>query len=159
VETVNTDLTVKDLLTLKKLVEQAGPDGVRAETLPGEPKMVRGQSMVELDGDKVRQTVDRVLRGQGLRVQVLNGTDINGFGARVASTLEEAGCDITEVANSDQKSDTTLVISRRGGSRRAERVAEWLGLGVISIQPEGDNPADVTVIVGRDLSARASQNP
>jgi LCP family protein required for cell wall assembly len=158
-ETVSTDLTSKEILTLKKLMEQAGPDGIRAESLPGVPKMIHGQSMIELDADQVRQTVDRVLRGQGLSVQVLNGTTVSGLGAKVASRLEEVGCDITETTNSEQKSDTTLVVSRRGGARRAERVAEWLGLGVISVQPEGDNPADVTVIVGRDYLTKADQGP
>jgi len=158
VETVNTDLRVKDLLTLKKLVEQSGPDGVRAETLPGEPKTIHGQSMIELDPEKVTEAVGRVLRGQGLSVQVLNGTYLNGLGARAAATLEEAGCDITEVANAEETTDTTFIISHRGGPRRAERVSEWLGgVGVISVQPEGGNPADVTVVVGRDLIGKVSQ--
>ncbi len=159
-EIVNTDLSVKDLLTLKKLVEQAGPDGIRVESLPAEPVMIHGQSMLDLDPDKVRETVDRVLRGQGLAVQVLNGTDTAGLAAKVASQLEEAGCDITEVANATETSDTTFIISHRGGSRRAERVSEWLGgAGVISVQPQGDSPADVTVVVGRDLIGKVNQNP
>jgi len=157
VETVGTNLTAKELLALKRMVEQAGPEGIRAETLPGEPKMVRGQSMIELDGERVEQTVDRVLRGLGLSVEVLNGTGISGLGARVAAELEEAGCEITAVGNAKQKSDVTIVISRRPGSRRAERVAEWIGMGVISVEPEGDNPADVTVIIGRDFSRQAGQ--
>lgn len=157
VETVNTDLTVKELLTLKKLVEQAGPDGIRAETLPGEPRMIGGQSMIELDPDKVRETVDRVLRGQGLSVQVLNGTSVDGLAAQVAAQLEEAGCDITEVANAAEQSERTFIVSHRGGPRRAERVSEWLGLGVISVQLQGDNPADVTVVVGRDLVGKVAQ--
>jgi LCP family protein required for cell wall assembly len=159
-EIVNTDLSVKDLLTLKKLVEQAGPDGIRAESLPAEPVMIHGQSMLELNPDKVREAVGRVLRGQGLAVRVLNGTDTAGLAAKVASQLEEAGCDITEVANAAEKSDTTFIISHRGGSRRAERVSEWLGgTGVISVQPEGDSPVDVTVMVGRDLIGKVNQNP
>jgi hypothetical protein len=159
-EIVNTDLSVKELLTLKRLVEQAGPDGVRAESLPGEPVMLHGQSMIELNSDAVRETVDRVLRGQGLTVRVLNGTDISGLAGRVASQLEETGCDITEVANAAGKSDTTFIISHRGGSRRAERVSEWLGgAGVISVQPDGGSSSDVTVVVGRDLVGKVNQAP
>jgi LCP family protein required for cell wall assembly len=151
VETVNTDLTARDLLAFRKLLEQNGPEGIRAVTLPGEPKTIRGQSMIELDPARVRETVDRVLRGQGLSVQVLNGTAVNGLGARVASVLEEAGCEITEVGNAAEQSEATLIVDHRGRPRRAERVQDWLGKGVISVQPDGDNPADVTVIVGRDL--------
>jgi hypothetical protein len=39
-------------------------------------------------------------------------------------------------------------------------VSEWLGgAGVISVQPVGDSPADVTVVVGRDLIGKVNQNP
>jgi len=154
VEMVNTDLSVRDLLSFKKLVEQNGPEAIRAEALPGEPKMIHGQSMIELDPVQVKQAVDRVLRGQGLAVQVLNGTSLNGLGAKVASVLEEAGCEITEVGNAAEQSETTVIVDHRGRARRAERVADWLGKGVISVQPDGQNPADVTVIVGRDLVGR-----
>ena len=151
VETVNTDLSVRELLTLKKLAEQAGPEGIRAATLPGEPGMVNGQSMIVLDRDEVAEAVSRILRGQGLSVRVLNGTAVNGVAARVAGVLEEAGCEIVEVGNAEEQSEMTLVVDHRGRARRAERVAEWLGRGVISAQPRGDDPADVTVIVGRDM--------
>jgi LCP family protein required for cell wall assembly len=150
VRTVNTNLSVGDLLALKKLVEQSGPEAIRTATLPGRPVMVHGQSMIELDADQVREAVDRVLRGQGVTVQVLNGTDVNGLAAQVASRLEEAGCEITEVGNTEQATETTLIVDHRG-RRRGERVASWLGRGVISVAPDGDSPADVTVILGRDM--------
>ena len=152
VDTVNTNLTVKDILALKRIVEQSGPEAIRTATLPGEPRMIHGQSMVELDPAQVQETVDRVLFGQGLYVTVLNGTDFPGLAAHTASTLEEHGCEIIAVDNSAERVNTTLVIDHRGQARRAERVAGWLGRGAISAAPDGDNPADVTVVVGRDLA-------
>ena len=76
---------------------------------------------------------------------------MQGLGARTASKLEEYGCEITSVGTSEEQTDTTYVVDHRGGARRAERVASWLGRGVISASPDGDNPADVTVVIGRDL--------
>jgi len=154
VKTVKTDLNIPDLMSLKRLAEQGGPDAIRATSLPGEPKAIGGQSMIELNPDQVRETVNQVLRGQGLSVQVLNGTDVNGLGASVAATLEEAGCDITEIGNAQGRTEQTLVVDHRGRARRAERVADWLGRGVVSAQPDGNNPADVTVIIGRDLAGQ-----
>ncbi len=150
--TVNTDLTVKDILALKRIIEESGPEAIRSATLPGEPKMIHGQSMIELDPVQVQETVDRVLLGQGLYVTVLNGTDVPGSAERLASKLEEYGCDIVTIGNSSERVNTTLVIDHRGQAKRAERVAGWLGRGVISVAPDGDNPADVTVVVGRDLA-------
>lgn len=151
VETVQTNLTVKDLLSLKRIVEQSGPGAVRAATLPGDPKMIHGQSMMQLDRNEVQHTVDRILLGYGLSVTVLNGTDVPALAARTASKLEEYGCEIMKVGNAQERTEKSLIIDHRGRARRAERVADWLGRGVIAVAPDGTNPADVTVIVGRDM--------
>jgi LCP family protein required for cell wall assembly len=151
IDTVQTNLSVKDLLSLKRIAERNGPEAIRTATLPGVPKMIHGQSMIELDANQVQQTLDRVLLGHGLSVAVLNGTNVQGLARRTADKLEEYGCDITSVGTSEEQTDTTYVVDHRGGARRAERVAAWLGRGVISVAPDGDNPADVPVVTGRDL--------
>jgi hypothetical protein len=60
-----------------------------------------------------------------------------------------------EVGNADRRTGTTLILDHRGQARRAQRVAEALGLGVISAAPDGDNPADVTVVLGGDFLSAA----
>jgi LCP family protein required for cell wall assembly len=155
VETVDTNLTVTDVLALKRMVEDVGPDAIRIATLPGHPRIIQGQSLIELDAREVQQAVNRVLLGQGVAVAVLNGSSINGLAARTASLLEARGCDIVEVGNAEHKTQRTVVIDHRGQTTRAERVASWLGRGVISVAPDGDSAADVTVIVGPDMSSIA----
>jgi hypothetical protein len=150
---VDTNLTVKDVLALKGIVEDVGADAIHIATLPGRPRIIQGQSMLELDAREVQQAVNRVLLGQGLAVTVLNGTSVNGLAARTASLLEERGCHIVEVGNAEHKTQRTVVIDHRGQTTRAERVASWLGRGVISVAPDGDAAADVTVIVGPDMSS------
>jgi LCP family protein required for cell wall assembly len=151
VKTVDTNLTVRDILSLKHIVEQAGPDAIRMATLPGEPRTIGGQSLLVLDPDKVQETIDRVLWGEGIRVTVLNATDIAGLASRTADILEENGYDVMEVGNAERRSATTLILDHRGQARRAERVAALLGGGAISPAPDGDNPADVTIVIGADF--------
>jgi len=151
VETVETNLTVRDILSLKKIIEQVGPDAIRMASLPARPRMIDGQSVLELDADEVQQTVDRVLWGQGIRVVILNGTSVDGLAARVAEVLEEQGYEILEVGNAERKTASTLILDHRGQTRRAQRVSSLLGGAVISAAPDGDNPADVTIILGDDL--------
>jgi LCP family protein required for cell wall assembly len=153
VETVDTNLQVKDVLALKGIIEDVGADAIHIETLPGNPRIIRGQSMLELDAGAVQQAVNRVLLGQGLDVTVLNGTTINGLAARTAALLEKRGCHIVEVGNAEHKTPRTVVIDHRGQTARAERVASWLGRGVISVAPDGEAAADVTVIAGPDMSS------
>ncbi len=153
VETVDTNLTVTDVLALKRMVEDVGPDAIHFTTLPGTPRTIHGQSMIELDALEVQRAVNRVLLGQGVAVTVLNGTSINGLAARTAALLERRGCDILEVGNAEHTTERTVVIDHRGQTTRAERVASWLGRGVISVAPDNDSAADVTVIVGPDMSS------
>ena len=122
--------------------------------LPGTPDTVHGQSVLVLDPEQVQQTVNRVLWGQGIRVRLLNGTDVSGLAAKTAELLTENGYDVLETGNAEKKSDTTLILDHRGQSRRAERVSSVLGGGVISAAPDGENEADVTVILGRDMERR-----
>ncbi|UCC69341.1 MAG: LCP family protein [Armatimonadota bacterium] len=152
VETVTTNLNVSDLLALKRILEGLGPDVIRIATLPGHARIIEGHSMIELDALETQTAVDRILWGQGVAVTVLNGTNIRGLAARTASLLEEHGCDIVEVGNAEHQTEISVITDHRGRARRAERVASWLGGGVISVAPDGDNPADVTVVLGRDMA-------
>lgn len=151
VNTVNTDLTVRDVMALKRIVEMNGPEAIRTAALPAQPVRVGGASMLELDPEGVRETVEKVLLRQGVTVSVLNATTTEGLAARVAGELEERGCEVIDIGNAEKQSDRTLVIDHRNSARRAERVAAWLGKGVLSVDADGENPADVTVILGRDM--------
>ncbi len=151
VDTVETNLTVRDILSLKKIIEQLGPDAIRMAILPAHPRIIGGQSLLELDADEVQQTVDGVLWGQGIRVVVLNGTGIDGLAARTAETLVRHGYEVLDVANAERKTASTLILDHRGQTRRAQRVSSLLGGAVISAAPDADNPADVTIILGEDL--------
>ncbi len=158
VKTVQTNMTVNDVNSLKRIVDQAGPEGIRMATLPGYPRTIHRQSALELDPDEVQATVDRVLWGQGIRVVVLNATDVAGLAGKVADVLKENGYDVLETGNAANKSETTLILDHRGQSRRAEHVSSVLGGGVISAAPDGENPADVTVILGSDMEHATLRN-
>jgi len=152
VDTVMTNLTVPNVISLMKLVDGVGPEAIRMATLPGRPRIIQGHSLLELDEREIQDVVDRVLWGQGVSVTVLNGTDVSGLAARAAARLEEHGCDIVEIGNAEEQMHTTAIIDHRGQARRAERVASWLGGGAIAVAPDGDSVADVTVILGRDMA-------
>lgn len=151
VETVDTNLTVRDILMLKKLIERQGPDAILMASLPTHPRLIDGQSVLELDPEEVQHAVDRVLWGKGIRVTVLNGTSVNGLAARVAESLERHGYEVLDVGNAERKTTTTLILDHRGQTHRAQRVAGILGDAAISADPDGDNPADVTIVLGDDF--------
>jgi len=151
VQTVNTDLTPHDILALRRIVDTNGPEAIHTATLPASPVRVGGASMLELDPEGVREVVNKVLLHQGVTVSVLNATAVEGLASRVADDLQQKGCDVVNVGNAQKQSETTLIVDHRNSARRAERVAAWLGKGVLTVEPDGENPADVTVILGRDM--------
>jgi LCP family protein required for cell wall assembly len=150
-ETVNTNLSLRDMTALKRVVENTDPDAVRSATLPGTPTNVGGADVIVPDPTEVREMVDRVLLHQGISVTVLNGTDREGLAAQVAQLLEQDGCLIVDIGNAERKLDTTLIIDHRIQASRAERVAGWLGLGAVVVEPDSESPADVTVVLGKDI--------
>jgi len=150
-DTVDTNMSPKDLVSLKKVLEDTGVEGIRMETLPGEPRMVREQSMIELDAEHVQSAVNRVLWGYGVSVTVLNATDLPGLAARTAAKLERRGCHIVDIGNAEERADTTRIVDHRNQTARAQRVFGWLGRGTISVAPDAAAEADVTVIVGADM--------
>lgn len=155
VETVTTNLTVRDMLSLKKVLRAAGRDGIRMATVPGRPRLVNDQSILELDAREVQQAVDRVLWGEGATVAVLNATHLSGLATRMAARLERTAYEVVAVGNAEQMSDTTVILEHRGHSRAAQQLAAALGAGVVSSAPDPDSQADLTVILGRDLAGSA----
>jgi polyisoprenyl-teichoic acid--peptidoglycan teichoic acid transferase len=158
-KTVNTNLTLRDIMALKRVMENVDPDAIRSATLPATPVSVGGADMLDLDPAQVRDTVDRVLLHQGISVEVLNGTGREGLAAQAAEMLEQQGCQITNIGNAKRTSDTTLVVDHRTQARRAERVAGWLGMGAVAVAPDSENPADVTVVLGKDILTAGQASP
>ncbi len=135
--TVETDLSAADLMALKRIMEQdqGSAEGFRTATLPAVPVRVGRASMLDLDPVKVREVVNGVLLHQGIRVEVLNGTAINGLAAQVADQLHQQGCAIVSTGNAAAHSETTMVVDHGSSAARAERVAQWLGRGAVSVLP------------------------
>ena len=158
-KTVHTNLTATDVFALKRIVEANGPEAIRTATLPATPVRVHGADMLDLDPQGVKEVVDRVLLHQGMTVTVLNGTGSSGLASRVGEQLAAKGCEIVSTGNAEQPATTTLVIDHRSSARRAEQIAAWLGKGVLSVDPDAENPADVTVIVGSDMLSDTPSGP
>jgi len=155
VDTVTTNLTVRDMLALKNVLERAGPDGIRMATLPGHPRIIDDQSMLELDAREVQQAVDRILWGEGATIAVLNATQVSGLAARTASELKRRAYEVVEVGNADREAETTLILRHRGSSKAAQQLAAALGVGAVTSAPDPDSPADITVVLGRDMAEDA----
>jgi hypothetical protein len=86
-----------------------------------------------------------------LRIEVLNGSDIDGLGARCAARLRELGQDVVRVGDADRRDYArSMLLDRRGHARFSQRLAQELG-GIPLLLEATEAPAvDLTLILGSD---------
>jgi len=156
VKNVETDMTAKDLHTIRKLVEKVGADNVEMVQLPGVPAMDDGVSYLDPQWSVISRLLAYVVDNQGPRVEVLNGTSQEGLGRRCADRLLASGYEVTVIANATYMHDSSRVIDHVGWPKQAQRIARLLNCGRVSTDGKPSRWADITVIVGRDY-ARAAQ--
>ena len=92
-----------------------------------------------------------------LRIEVLNGCNVNRLAARYTDYLRARGFDVVKTDNYESMNvEHTVVIDRIGDKKNVMRIAEALGLNDIL---SGVNEAyllDATVIIGKDFRSLSS---
>jgi hypothetical protein len=121
-----------------------------------------GQAYIRPDLDKMAAQVDWLLRGDQTAayrltvVAVKNGTQVRGAAGQVADLLRGQGFDAKSAGNAkraDEVNQTQILYGKAAVAPRAQRIAELLGGGTLSKQPNGDlDGADVTIVLGKDVA-------
>lgn len=120
------------------------------------------------DGKLIKETVQRVREALGLedefgedmltvRVEILNGTEINGLASRTAQIYQSYGFRIISVTNAERDDyERTVILDRRGNPDATRRVAELIRCEQIhsELDENGDETVDVTIILGKDYDGR-----
>lgn len=87
----------------------------------------------------------------GGKVQVLNGTAVQGRAPKVRDRLEAAGYDVVSTAPAARSYDKTTIFYQPGFQQMAKDIAALLGVGVVQVAPSNlDKSIPVTVVVGAD---------
>jgi hypothetical protein len=103
-------------------------------------------------GGELKQIIGGEKRARTIRVEVLNGTDINGLAKLVAERLKKRGFDVIEVGNAKEKLKRTVILDRKKqGCENARFVRRWVGRGEVQYFPDPSLIMDVSVILGEDF--------
>ena len=97
-----------------------------------------------------------------IRVEVRNGSGIEGAAGRMTEFLREQGFDVVDFGNADRfDHPATFVLDRGGGPVQAREVAAALqGVPIqVAAPPDSSRYLDVTVVVGADLDAVLTRRP
>lgn len=153
--TVQTDLNLRDLVALKRLLAELDISRIPMATLPGEPVRVGRAAMLELDADGVQAVVSEVVYGLPPAVEVLNGTRYVGLAAHAKTSLEQAGFRVPTIGDAGYLVERTRILDHRGRPEKAHKIAETLACGrVVRDGTHPDTEVDITVIVGTDYAEK-----
>jgi len=165
-DSMTTDLSVSDLLSIANQMKGMNGDALEAVTMPGEPQMIGGGSYVVMDEEAFAAMIQRVNTGQPaevadaedataepyqIQVTVKNGSGIGGVASDAARRLRNLDFRVGEIGNMNQMVyDETLIVYKKNKDR-ATLVSEALGRGkVVSSRGMYTFDTDVLVVVGED---------
>lgn len=166
-ENVETDLSVKEILSLAKYFATNG--GVKLYTimLPGVPKNLGGASYVIPDEAKVELIVRTIMNENRLptseelidpatiSLKVFNGAGKPGLARAISSYLKDLGFVVYGSRNADKFDyQVTLIIYKKGHETEANLVKELFGMGTLveanEVYEKMLGKANVGIIAGLD---------
>lgn len=176
---VQTDLSLDQMIQLAKLATQIDPKNIKQATIdenmvvaynaPTNPP----QNVLVPIRDKIRELRDEFFNlvpgaspgggtpastASATRIRVENGTKINGLAAQTGDRLKALGFNTVEVASADRFDYTqSKIISYADDTRIAEAVAQMLGLSSSAITTATTSSnVDLKVILGSDYQLPAA---
>lgn len=166
-ENLETDLSIRDMLSLARYFASNGGVKFYSIMLPGVPKNIGGVSFVVPDDAKVQIIVNKImdegrlpspeelLDPATIYVKVFNGVGKPGLARAVSSYLKDLGFNVYGSKNADRFDyPTSLVIYKRGHENEAKLVKELFGFGELveanDFYEEMLGPASVGIIAGSD---------
>ena len=167
---ISTDLDARSLSSFLAALGRVDVDRVVLQGVLGNRRILGGREVLfpYYDGKLIRDTVRRISESlaqpgnytEGLatvRVEILNGTNVNGLASRTAQLYQSFGFRIASVANADRDDySNTVVLDRKGSPDSARRVADVVRCDRVhvDVNDDRDQTVDVTIILGKDFDGR-----
>lgn len=164
-ENVKTNMTIKEMLSYANDVSSITKDSISIETIPGEPKYIAGVSYFIYDSKKTQEMLDKLFlqqeetvtsqtieKNKDVKVEIYNGTDIPGFGAKIADKLKTHGFNVIKTENYENSNVMTTKIYEKNRNVDGANVKSALGIGNVQSDYDESSQADIYVIVGQDLN-------
>lgn len=169
-DSVQTDMSVDEMLRLAELAEDvSGDDITQAQLTADEDNYLTfsnmyGQSVLvptSGDFDEIRKyvrslLVDGYIKDEGARISILNGTHITGAAETTANILRSYGYDVVNIDNaSDQDYEQTVIFNYNSDKPYTLRYLEnRFDVRARRQQADADAPEyDIEIVIGSDYEA------
>lgn len=160
---IDTNLDIGDILRYANLAVGMSDGDLKMEMIPGAGQYIDQISYWVPDLNATRALINRDIKGIDpeanvkIKLEILNGTAIDGEAARLADQLRRDGFTVVRVANADRKNYTqTVVIDHRGDGDSVDRLGR--SIRALVAKPgfkraiDARSQADFTIIVGTDYA-------
>jgi LCP family protein required for cell wall assembly len=171
---VDTDLTLDEIIALARLATQVDPDDIRFAVIDERYTMFHetedGKQVLVLLRERMRELRDDIftaeeisapeetdsssqLEREAATVEVLNGTLTAGLAADVTERLRQEGLNVTHTGNADRQDVAeSLVVAHTDKTYTAQYIARFLNLPESALVQGSELAAeyDVSLILGAD---------
>jgi len=167
---LQTNISSRGVDSLVRELGRLDPDHLVFQRVTGNPRQVEGVKgdvlLPHYEGALIRETVSQMSQALrnlnaspteplAVRIEILNGTSLDGLARRTKALYESFGFDVVSFGNADNdKYVNTVVLDRRGSPEAARRAADIIHCERIHTQSSASSDADITVILGRDFDGR-----
>ncbi len=133
-------------------------ESINMYRIPGDSKYIDDIWYFLHDEKQTEELVSLVFGKPGedsgtVKVEVLNGSGVDGLAAKVGNALKEKGYEIVRIGNVDgTEYSNTHVYDRKGNGDNAEKIAGILDVDKYQVDLDDKANADITVILGKDKS-------
>lgn len=160
---IDTNMDPMTMANLAKDIPRLNNSAIQKFTIQGEPKVINGIWYFVYEPDK-NKDITALLNGKtavassksdnkSIKIQILNGSGINGAGDRVKKDLELKGYTVSGVGSiSGVKFASSHIIDKTAKGANAKQVARELLIEHIEKAQDELSKTDIVVILGSDVS-------
>ncbi len=170
-ETLETDLTVEQMIDLALLYKGFDQSKMRSAQIKGDDDTVNGAMVIVPYEPENTKIVRRLLKDdidlglKDMRIRIVNASGDNGLGTQVADEMNLEGFNVVKVEDSDHRTAKTTEITEHARSPRVHARLQALFPDAKfrdNAGAKGSNDFDITITLGTDrgyVSDRPAREP
>jgi len=173
---IKTNMTMTDFKDYIPSLVDYNSDNLKTDELPGVAETCNGYSFVIQDKAKSKEVVSKLfsdepqttgssdnntvdtsapaqttqLVGQGIKVQILNGTSNTNTLTNLKNKLVDNGYTVVKTGTTSSTSKTTITNNTNKDDKTSNNLQTIVGLGELTTETSSSSGADFTIVIGQD---------
>lgn len=163
---IKTNMTMTEFKDYIPALVNFNPDDLQSDRLPGEPQYLNGYSFVVNDEDESEKIINELFSeqleinsnknedttpiGEGIKVEILNGTGNSNTLKNLEEKLVENSYTIVNTGDTSKVSKTVIINNTDKDEKISNDLKTVVGIGEQKLASNESSDADFTIIIGTD---------